>query len=147
MKKVAVIIGLLLAFLILCQTLVLSAGLINEPSTLLFNTGLVLFGLQIFVIVVLVNQTYNLIVKWSKKDETIVEPSIELNVELTVEELSDKEKRVIPNVPPEYRVKLNEGVEPKKVIKTTPIIRKESVLGSVEDKPVKKKKKKKKKLN
>ena len=63
------------------------------------------------------------------------------------EELFNKEKRVIPNVPPEYRVKLNEGVEPKKVIKTTPIIRKESVLGSVEDQPVKKKKKKKKKLN
>ena len=46
------------------------------------------------------------------------------------EELFDKEKRV----------KLNEGVEPKKVIKTTPKIVKESVLGSVEDKPVKKKK-------
>ena len=56
------------------------------------------------------------------------------------EELFDKEKRVIPNVPPEYRVKLNEGVEPKKVIKSTPKIVKESVLGSVEDKPVKKKK-------
>ena len=56
------------------------------------------------------------------------------------EELFNKEKRVIPNVPPEYRVKLNEGVDPKKVIKTTPVIRKESVLGSVEDKPVKKKK-------
>ena len=55
------------------------------------------------------------------------------------EELFNKEKRVIPNVPPEYRVKLNEGVDPKKVIKTTPVIRKESVLGSVEDKPVKKK--------
>ena len=46
----------------------------------------------------------------------------------------------VPSVSPEYRVKLNEGVEPKKVIKTTPVIRKESVLGSVEDKPVKKKK-------
>jgi len=56
------------------------------------------------------------------------------------EELFDKEKRVIPNVPPEYRVKLNEGVDPKKVIKTTPKIVKESVLGSVEDKPVRKKK-------
>jgi hypothetical protein len=48
------------------------------------------------------------------------------------EELFNKEKRVIPNVPPEYRVKLNEGVDSKKVIKTTPVIRKESVLGSVE---------------
>ena len=36
--------------------------------------------------------------------------------------------------------KLNEGVEPKKVIKTTPKIVKESVLGATEDKPVKKKK-------
>ena len=50
------------------------------------------------------------------------------------EELFNKEKRVIPNVPPEYRVKLNEGVDPKKVIKTTPVIRKESVLGAVEPK-------------
>jgi hypothetical protein len=56
------------------------------------------------------------------------------------EELFNKEKRVIPNVPPEKRVKLNEGVEPKKVIKTTPKIVKESVLGATEDKPVKKKK-------
>ena len=56
------------------------------------------------------------------------------------EELFNKEKRVIPSVPPEKRVKLNEGVEPKKVIKTTPKIVKESVLGSVEDKPAKKKK-------
>ena len=56
------------------------------------------------------------------------------------EELFNKEKRVIPNVPPEKRVKLNEGVEPKKVIKTTPKIVKESVLGIAEDKPVKKKK-------
>jgi hypothetical protein len=56
------------------------------------------------------------------------------------EELFNKEKRVIPSVSPEYRVKLNEGVEPKKVIKTTPKIVKESVLGATEDKPVKKKK-------
>ena len=56
------------------------------------------------------------------------------------EELFDKEKRVIPNVPPEYRVKLNEGVDLKKVIKTKPVIVKESVLGSTEGNPVKKKK-------
>jgi hypothetical protein len=55
------------------------------------------------------------------------------------EELFNKEKRVIPNVPPEYRVKLNEGVDPKKVIKTKPVIVKESILGSVPT-PVKKKK-------
>ena len=56
------------------------------------------------------------------------------------EELFNKEKRVIPNVPPEYRVKLNEGVDLKKVIKTKPVIVKESVLGSTEGNPVKKKK-------
>ena len=56
------------------------------------------------------------------------------------EELFNKEKRVIPSVSPEYRVKLNEGVDPKKVIKTTPKIVKESVLGSTEGNPVKKKK-------
>ena len=56
------------------------------------------------------------------------------------EELFNKEKRVIPSVSPEYRAKLNEGVDPKKVIKTTPKIVKESVLGATEDKPVKKKK-------
>jgi hypothetical protein len=44
------------------------------------------------------------------------------------EELFNKEKRVIPSV------------DPKKVIKTTPKIVKESVLGATEDKPVKKKK-------
>ena len=44
------------------------------------------------------------------------------------QELFDKEKRVIPSV------------DPKKVIKTTPKIVKESVLGATEDKPVKKKK-------
>jgi hypothetical protein len=44
------------------------------------------------------------------------------------EELFNKEKRVTPSV------------DPKKVIKTTPKIVKESVLGSVEDNPVKKKK-------
>ena len=55
------------------------------------------------------------------------------------DELFNKEKRVIPNVPPEYRVKLNKGVDPKKVIKTEPKIVKESILGSVPT-PVKKKK-------
>ena len=54
----------------------------SYTSILLFNTGLILFGLQIFAIVVLVNQTYNLIVKWSQKDET----TVEVNVELTIEE-------------------------------------------------------------
>ena len=44
------------------------------------------------------------------------------------DELFNKEKRATPKV------------DKDKVIKTTPVIRKESVLGSVEDKPVKKKK-------
>ena len=40
------------------------------------------------------------------------------------EELFDKEKRVIPNVSPEQRVKLSEGVEPKPVKKKKPYYRK-----------------------
>ena len=40
------------------------------------------------------------------------------------EELFNKEKRVIPNVPPEYRVKLSEGVEPTPVKKKKPYYRK-----------------------
>jgi len=44
------------------------------------------------------------------------------------DELFNREKRVIPSV------------DPKKVIKTTPKIVKESILGSVENSPVKKKK-------
>jgi len=69
----------------------------------------------------------------NKQNKTKEMSSKKLN-EHVEEELFNKEKRVIPNVPPEYRVKLNEGVDPKKVIKTTPKIVKESVLGSVEPK-------------
>ena len=86
MKKVAIIIGLVLLFLILCQTLIMTAGLINQPSTVLFNIGLGLFGIQIFAIIVLVNETYSLIVKWSQKTET----TVEIDVELTVEELPEE---------------------------------------------------------
>ena len=68
----------------------MTAGLINQPSTVLFNIGLVLFGVQIFSIIVLVNETYKLIVKWSQKTKTTVEPTIELNIELTVEELPEE---------------------------------------------------------
>lgn len=39
-------------------------------------------------------------------------------------ELFDKEKRNIPNVSPEQRVKLQEGVEPKPVKKKKPYYRK-----------------------
>jgi uncharacterized membrane protein len=55
-------------------------------------------------------------------------PTRKLN-KLIEEELFNKEKRVIPNVSPEYRVKLSEGVEPDKVIETNPILLIESVLG------------------
>jgi len=40
------------------------------------------------------------------------------------DELFNKEKRVIPNVPPEYRVKLSEGVEITPVKKKKPYYRK-----------------------
>jgi len=76
MKKVAIIIGLLLLFLILCQTLVMSAGLINEPSTLLFNTGLVLFGLQIFAIVALAKGNYEAALYDAKTKEILSQPKL-----------------------------------------------------------------------
>jgi hypothetical protein len=56
------------------------------------------------------------------------------------DELFNKEKRVIPSVPPEQREKLNEGVEPKiKKLKPTPP--KTQIIKEGEDPtPVKKKK-------
>ena len=70
---------------------------------------------------------YGLIeVKPIKKVNNI--PTRKLN-KLIEEELFNKEKRVIPNVSPEYRVKLSEGVDPDKVIKTNPIRLMQSILG------------------
>lgn len=70
---------------------------------------------------------YGLIeVKPMKKVNNI--PTRKLN-KLVEEELFNKEKRVIPNVPPEYRLKLSEGVDPDKVIKTNPMLLLESILG------------------
>ena len=55
------------------------------------------------------------------------------------DELFNKEKRVIPNVPPEKRVKLSEGVEPTPVKKKKPYyIKKYNKPTPVEDIPVKK---------
>jgi hypothetical protein len=56
------------------------------------------------------------------------------------EELFNKEKRVIPNVPPEYRVKLNEGVDPKKGKKVPPPPSQEPRVIKEGEQPVKKKK-------
>ena len=39
--------------------------------------------------------------------------NVSLNSEQYYKEIFKKEKRVIPRIPPEQRVKLNEGVEPK----------------------------------
>jgi hypothetical protein len=65
------------------------------------------------------------IVASNKRNKKMSSKKLSEHVE---DELFNKEKRVTTNV------------DPKKVIKTTPKIVKESVLGSVEDKPVKKKK-------
>lgn len=56
------------------------------------------------------------------------------------EELFNKEKRVIPSVPPEKRVKLNEGVEPKKGKKVPPPPSQEPRVIKEGEQPVKKKK-------
>ena len=71
MKKVAIIIGLIISFLILCQTTVMSFHLINQPDTFSLNAGIVLFGVEIFTMIVLVNYTYNLIIGWNKTVEVV----------------------------------------------------------------------------
>jgi hypothetical protein len=69
MKRVATIIGLIISFLILCQTTVMSFHLINQPDVFSLNAGIILFGIEIFTMIVLVNYTYNLIIGWDKKVE------------------------------------------------------------------------------
>ena len=69
MKKVAIIIGLILLFVILSQTIIMSFYLINQPDNFLFGIGLMLFGSQIFGIIALVNYTIKLIIGWNKKPE------------------------------------------------------------------------------
>lgn len=118
MKKVVIIILLAMVFLAICQTLIMSAELINKPSTLLFNTGLILFGLQIFAIVVLVNQTYNLIVKWFQKTETPIEPIIEKTPEETPVVKKKKRNYYKPKKKSEFPIGRTEEKRKKIELKT-----------------------------
>lgn len=73
MKRVATIIGLIISFLVLCQTTVMSFHLINQPDIFSLNAGIVLFGIEIFTIIVLVNYTYNLIIGWNQSIDVVPE--------------------------------------------------------------------------
>ena len=95
MKKVAIIIGLIISFLILCQTTVMSFHLINQPDTFSLNAGIVLFGVEIFTMIVLVNYTYNLIIGWNKTVEVVPEkvPEEEVSIETPKEKKKKKNKK------------------------------------------------------
>jgi hypothetical protein len=95
----------------------LSAELINEPSTLLFNTGLLLFGLQIFVIVVMVNETYKIIVKWFQKSETPVEPIVEDSDEETPVIKKKKRNYYKPKKKSEFPIGSQNNTEKKSNVK------------------------------
>ena len=86
MKRVAIIIELIILFLILTQTIVFPFHLINQPDTISLISGVILFGVQIFGIIVLINYTYKLIVGWDKKPEIVSE-------EIQTETLKKKKKR------------------------------------------------------
>jgi hypothetical protein len=95
MKRVIIIIELILLFLILTQSIVFSFHLINQPDTISLISGLILFGVQIFGIIVLVNYTYQLIVEWKKQSEIVPEevPTEEIETETPKKK---KEKNLKP---------------------------------------------------
>ena len=101
MKKVAIIIGLIISFLILCQTTVMSFHLINQPDTFSLNAGIVLFGIEIFTMIVLVNYTYNLIIGWNQKVEVVPEEvPTEEDLTETPKEKKKKKKSKKTNLKP-----------------------------------------------
>ena len=86
MRRVATIIGLIISFLILCQTTVMSFHLINQPDVFSLNAGIILFGIEIFTMIVLVNHTFNLIIGWNQKVEEVPEevPTEEIPTETPI---------------------------------------------------------------
>lgn len=99
MKKVAIVIGLILVFLVLCQTTIMSFHLINQPNTFLLVIGLILFGSQIFGIISLVDYICNLVKDWNKQPEIVPEevPTEEIQTETPKKKKkSKKEKNLKP---------------------------------------------------
>ena len=97
MKRIATIIGLIISFLILCQTTVMSFHLINQPDIFSLNAGIVLFGIEIFTMIVLVNYTYNLIIGWNQKVEIVPE---EVPMETPKEKKTKKKSKKETNLKP-----------------------------------------------
>jgi hypothetical protein len=93
MKRVAISIGLILLFLILCQTTIMSFHLINQPDTFSLGAGLILFGSQIFGIITLVNYTYNLISSWNNQPEILPEEIPTEEVQTKTPEKKKKSKK------------------------------------------------------
>ena len=70
MKKIAIVIGILLVTIGLVETIDLSFYLMNRPDTYLFNSGLVLLGLQLLGFAYICRFMFDLVSKWSKDKET-----------------------------------------------------------------------------
>jgi uncharacterized membrane protein YczE len=70
MKKIAIVIGILLVIIGLVETIDLSFYLMNRPDTYLFNSGLVLLGLQLLGFAYICRFMFDLVSKWSKDKET-----------------------------------------------------------------------------
>lgn len=96
MKKVAIIIELILLFLILSQTIVFSFHLINQPNNILLILGLILFGIQIFGMIVLVNYSYNLVVGWKKQSEIMTEEVPDEEIKKEIPKKKKEEKNLKP---------------------------------------------------
>ncbi len=96
MKRVIIIIELILLFLILTQTIVFSFHLINQPDTILLISGLILFGIQIFGMIVLVNYSYKLVVEWKKQSEIVPEEVPTEEIETETPKKKKKEKNLKP---------------------------------------------------
>jgi uncharacterized membrane protein YczE len=70
MKKIAIVIGILLVIIGLVETIDLSFYLMNRPDTYLFNSGLVLLGLQLLGFAYICRFMFDLVSKGSKDKET-----------------------------------------------------------------------------
>lgn len=75
----------------------MSFHLINQPDTFSLNAGIILFGIEIFTMIVLVNYTYNLIIGWNQKVENLPE---EIPTETPKEKKKKKKSKKETNLKP-----------------------------------------------
>lgn len=110
MKKIATIIGLVILFLFQFQGLISTIELLNKPDTLLVNIGIILFGIELFLIILLLNYSNNLIIEWRKASDREKQPE-----EVLINTPPKKKKRNYykPKKKPEFPIKDADNVEKK----------------------------------